>query len=429
MKKIFKSGKAKVKGPAPAPTADAEFDPPGYSVKEKDLPKLHKSAWGGELAKVQQLSKKGDVNQLDKENRTALHLACAHGHKEVAAFLVSNKAKLNLCDNDQRSPLMKAAQGNHVACLETLLRNKADPNLVDKDGNTALHLGAHGGFVDVVLLLLKGGAMVNAPNKNGSTPLHLCTEAKQDVMAEVLLDNDADVNATNNNNRTALMLACQSDQIGLVKLLLEQKADTEIKDSKGWTANDQAIMGGFHGCSHLIDEANSSRRPRSAVGRPGSSMFGSTGGSVGVGLGFSLGGAGAKDEFDDDEDDLSIGKDSFGDDSWAASASEVDEPVKPKPKVRQNFMPQYLKRCRDGYDSRISAINSLQVPHPPSSLQRQSCQRGQCPFCLLHQPRRQQDPTTGSQACRSHRCHLFPYKGQGLNTRKGSLSQRCLALG
>ena len=43
------------------------------------------------------------------------------------------------------------------------------------------------------------------------------------------------------------MLASQSDQIGLVKVLLDRKADTEIKDSKGWTANDHAIMGGFHG--------------------------------------------------------------------------------------------------------------------------------------------------------------------------------------
>lgn len=43
------------------------------------------------------------------------------------------------------------------------------------------------------------------------------------------------------------MLACQADQIGMVKLLLDNKADTDIKDSKGWTANDHAIMGGFHG--------------------------------------------------------------------------------------------------------------------------------------------------------------------------------------
>ena len=42
---------------------------PGYQiVKVKDLPKLHKAAWTGDLKKVTQLAKK-DPNVLDKENR------------------------------------------------------------------------------------------------------------------------------------------------------------------------------------------------------------------------------------------------------------------------------------------------------------------------------------------------------------------------
>ncbi len=43
---------------------------PGYkNVKEKDLPKLHKAAWNGDLAKVRQLAKKADINQMDKHHR------------------------------------------------------------------------------------------------------------------------------------------------------------------------------------------------------------------------------------------------------------------------------------------------------------------------------------------------------------------------
>ena len=42
----------------------------GYSIaKDKDLPKLHKAVWTGDLAKVKQIVKKGDINQLDRENR------------------------------------------------------------------------------------------------------------------------------------------------------------------------------------------------------------------------------------------------------------------------------------------------------------------------------------------------------------------------
>ena len=40
----------------------------GYEVREKDLGKLHKAAWIGDLNKVKQLAKK-DPSPLDKENR------------------------------------------------------------------------------------------------------------------------------------------------------------------------------------------------------------------------------------------------------------------------------------------------------------------------------------------------------------------------
>ena len=50
--------------------SDAASIASGYSIsKDKDLPKLHKAVWSGDLNKVKQLAKKGDVNQLDKENR------------------------------------------------------------------------------------------------------------------------------------------------------------------------------------------------------------------------------------------------------------------------------------------------------------------------------------------------------------------------
>lgn len=60
----------------------------GYAtVKEKDLPKLHKAAWNGDLAKVKQLVNKTgrkaeDLNQLDKRNRSdsVIHNRVCHGN-------------------------------------------------------------------------------------------------------------------------------------------------------------------------------------------------------------------------------------------------------------------------------------------------------------------------------------------------------------
>ena len=76
MKKFFRFGKEK-KGNTPEPspkpsraaaTAGEPGESPGYNVKEKDLPKLHKACWSGDIGKVKQLAKK-DASPLDKENR------------------------------------------------------------------------------------------------------------------------------------------------------------------------------------------------------------------------------------------------------------------------------------------------------------------------------------------------------------------------
>ncbi|XP_033098759.1 ankyrin repeat domain-containing protein 26-like isoform X3 [Anneissia japonica] len=328
MKKIFKSKSSKKSASSSSLGATNNAENGGYDVKEKDLPKLHKAAWLGDVNKVKQLAKKAaDYNQLDKENRTPLHLACSQGHKDVVAHLMSNKAKLNLCDNHNRSPLMKAVQADCEDIVVILLKHKADPNLVDKDSNTALHLASKAGSVSIAALLLDSGALSNASNKDGRSPLHLATNEKHDEVVELLLHRNADVNAVDNQNRTGLMLACLTDQIGMVRLFLDHKASTDIKDHKGWTANDHAIMGGYHGCSHLIDEYQASNRPRSrGTSRPGTGMF-SSGTVDSDNFGYALGGP-ALDYGDDEDDEISADKMSNGEDSWAVSASETEEPAK-----------------------------------------------------------------------------------------------------
>ncbi len=67
MKRIFSKSKLKASAAEAAPSSSGPVA--GYQLKEKDLPKVHKAAWTGDLAKLQQLSKKNDVFTLDKQNR------------------------------------------------------------------------------------------------------------------------------------------------------------------------------------------------------------------------------------------------------------------------------------------------------------------------------------------------------------------------
>ncbi|KAI5100382.1 ankyrin repeat domain-containing protein 26 isoform X2, partial [Silurus meridionalis] len=258
MKKILRFTKKRKGSPSASETASVLSV--GYDLKEKDLGKLHKAAFTGDLAKLRQLAKKSDLNQLDKENRTALHIACVHGHTEVVQYLVENKVKLNLCDNQNRSALMKAVQCQQDRCVSILLEHEADPNLVDINGNTALHLAARIPSLTVALKLLEHEANINAQNKEGNSPLILSVEESHAEMAEFLLKEGADVNLQNQEQRTPLLIAACNGQISMVRLLLQYNADITVKDNKGWSSDDYAVMNGHHACSHLIIEHGTKKK-------------------------------------------------------------------------------------------------------------------------------------------------------------------------
>ncbi|XP_073085658.1 ankyrin repeat domain-containing protein 26 isoform X5 [Manis javanica] len=169
--------------------------PPGYHIADKDLGKIHKAANLGKVAKVQQvlLLGKNDLNDRDKMNRTALHLACANGHAEVVTLLVERKCQLNLYDNENRTALIKAVQCQQEECATILLEHGANPNLTDTDGNTALHYAAIGQNLSIAEKLLSHNASIEARNKDDLTPLLLAVSENKQQMVEFLAKKEASI--------------------------------------------------------------------------------------------------------------------------------------------------------------------------------------------------------------------------------------------
>ncbi|XP_031657128.1 ankyrin repeat domain-containing protein 26 isoform X5 [Oncorhynchus kisutch] len=368
MKKIFNFTKKK-KGFSPNTSDTGSVLSVGYDLKEKDLGKVHKAAYGGDLAKLKHLAKKNDINQLDKENRTALHIACANGHTDVVQFLVESKAKLNLCDNQNRSPLMKAVQCQQERCVATLLEHDAEPNLVDINGNTALHLASCIPAFSTAMLLLEHEANVNAQNKEGYSPLTMAVKENHAEMAEFLLKEGADVNTKDQGHRSPLMIAACNGQISMVRLLLQYDADITLKDNNGWSSDDYAVMNGHHACSHLIIEHGTKRKsmpsPAPAKKKRASMLC-----SPSEEAGFSLGGpatdkdeqgasGGGRDVEDNSQtESISRASKSAADDSWPSSdeEDELDITQKKHPKLNlKNLMNASKKGKND-------AVTDLEKP-------------------------------------------------------------------
>ncbi|CAM9228706.1 unnamed protein product [Rangifer tarandus platyrhynchus] len=161
---------------------------PGYRIRDKDLRKIHKAASMGNVAKVQQvlLLGKSGLNDKDKMNRTALHLACANGHLAVVALLLERKCLLDLCDNENRTALMKAVECQDEDCVTLLLEHGADPNVMDACGNTALHYAVFCQNLTLAAKLLSYNSHIEARNKDGLTPLLLAVHERRGEMVEFL---------------------------------------------------------------------------------------------------------------------------------------------------------------------------------------------------------------------------------------------------
>ncbi|XP_077424548.1 uncharacterized protein LOC144053697 isoform X3 [Vanacampus margaritifer] len=221
MKKLLTNFSNKMR--APSSEADSGGPPTaGYSVNRRKMEKLHKAAWLGDITKLRWLAMCNvDVNRVDKHNRTALHLACATGNAGVVEFLLGKQAKINLCDNQKRTALMKNdadldlmdADGNtalHLAakipalsCAILLVKKDADLNVKNLKGLSPLTMAVQGGHIAVTEFLLREGADVDILDKNQRSPLIMAAGSGQMHTVQMLLTFKADFTLKDNKGLSA----------------------------------------------------------------------------------------------------------------------------------------------------------------------------------------------------------------------------------
>ena len=123
-------------------------------------PSWEAAARSGDLQRLRQLLAHGaPLDQLDRYGQTALMLAAARGHAEVAQWLAECGANLNHTAKYGLSALMLAVLRGHVDVARALLSVGADQTLRGGagapgfDGKTALDLARDSGNPHLVELL------------------------------------------------------------------------------------------------------------------------------------------------------------------------------------------------------------------------------------------------------------------------------------
>ncbi|XP_037045409.1 85/88 kDa calcium-independent phospholipase A2 isoform X2 [Bradysia coprophila] len=105
-----------------------------------------------------------------KNGGTPLHWASS---REVLLELVKRGCDINAVNFEERTALHVMVERNRLECVVALLSHEAEIDLRDKDGNTALHLAIQKKLVPIVQCLVVFGCDFNIQNRQGQTPRHM----------------------------------------------------------------------------------------------------------------------------------------------------------------------------------------------------------------------------------------------------------------
>ena len=238
-------------------------------------PPMIKATDQGLTAEVKQLIADGeDVNATTGSGVSALLVAAARGHGDIAEYLIAQGADVDAAvteafEKEGRivypgvTPLFAALGNKHPEISRMLIQSGADVNKSDINGTTPLIVAAAQNDPKIVAALIQKGAAVNAATTKtyvyegetiyaGATPLMASLANRRPESARLLIESDADAAARNEYNVGALTIAASEGQTDMLRELLEKGADPNTAVTKDFKVAGKSV---FEGSTPLMAAA------------------------------------------------------------------------------------------------------------------------------------------------------------------------------
>ena len=236
-----------------------------------------------------------NLNMVDDQQRTLLHLAIAEHDFSIAKLLIDNGADVNFLDQHHDSPLLLTLKIKEKKIAVYLLSSNANINLKNKKGETALYWAIYNQLPKLSNLLLQQGgdykrvfslfrakgnqqaiealalnlahyglahqqqqfiedAVDQVPNigflsdNNASSPLAIAAQNQQNTLFWVLAKGN--LHYTSTSQKSALHLAMDAHNSVLVKQLLADGSCNSMASKNGYSPFHYAIRKAY------LEEAN-----------------------------------------------------------------------------------------------------------------------------------------------------------------------------
>ncbi|GBN59408.1 Ankyrin-3 [Araneus ventricosus] len=244
---------------------------------------LLSAAQNGDSKRVQELLKQSDidVNYVDTNGNTCLHLAAERGYVEIVRELLKRSdIEVNVKNRDDskyiypihfgddparsektvgKTPLFCAVIRGHLEVVKLILNHyKIEVNSKDKYDKLCLYLAAVKGYKMIVQALLRHPEIdVNAKYicHDHFTPLHIAVEKNQmEIVAALLSHPNINVNIKNRLfEHTPLHTAANHGYVDILELILTHpKINVNVKDKSGRTALQVAMHNKHESCVQVL---------------------------------------------------------------------------------------------------------------------------------------------------------------------------------
>ncbi|KAF7555470.1 hypothetical protein G7Z17_g2155 [Cylindrodendrum hubeiense] len=189
-----------------------------------------------------------DINETDKNGKTALHMAVAREKIHLVKILLESKSiHLNILDSKNWTPLRIAAHKGHEAIVQLLVDREANLDIRDQDqGWAAVRDAALQGHCQMVKFLIRRGAACEVHARNRHPWSVLCWAASQghESIVRLLIEKETNLNVTTEDGKSALRCAMEYDHGKVVWQLTQagpERININLQDQEGWSPLHAAV--------------------------------------------------------------------------------------------------------------------------------------------------------------------------------------------
>ena len=178
-----------------------------------------------------------DVHATNKNDVTALMLACINGNIDDINVLLNAGADPNTVDAHGSAWFTYAARNDcFTYILQAIICHGVDVNAIDKCNTTALMIACKEGNKDDISVLLNAGADPNIADVYGDTWFDYAAQnCRHPEVLQAIISHGVDVNATNKKHVTVLMKACANGIKDAINVLINAGVDPKVADTNSDT--------------------------------------------------------------------------------------------------------------------------------------------------------------------------------------------------